>query len=131
MGSMRHHFCILKIVLLFYTIQNKSSTDMRRNIHAKIMHTCMKMTHEKQLYLGNIKSKVNETCCYCETCTIRLKCGRGCGTERIQGADVERIWITCGTDMGIKCVILMSFFASFLRFCVFDLCYFVMYATLY
>jgi hypothetical protein len=37
----------------------------------------------------------------------------------------------CGTDMGIKCVILMSFFASFLRFCVFDLCFFVMDATSY
>jgi hypothetical protein len=29
--------------------------------------------------------------------------------------------IKCGTDMGIKCVILMSYFASFLRFYVFDL----------
>jgi hypothetical protein len=27
----------------------------------------LKMTHEKQLDLGNIKSKVNEIC-YCETC---------------------------------------------------------------
>jgi hypothetical protein len=58
--------------------------------------TCekLKMPHEKQLDLGNIKSKVNETC-YCETClsksvTIRLKCGSG--TERIHGADAERIW---------------------------------------
>jgi hypothetical protein len=33
------------------------------------LNTCekLKMTHEKQLDLGNIKSKVNETC-YCETC---------------------------------------------------------------
>jgi hypothetical protein len=33
---MRHHFRILKIALLFYTIQNKSE----KNIHAMIMHTC-------------------------------------------------------------------------------------------
>jgi hypothetical protein len=40
------------------------------------------------------------------------------------GADAEPIWgIKCGTDMGIKCLILMSFFASFLRFCVFDICF--------
>jgi hypothetical protein len=32
---MRHHFRILKIVLLFYTIQNKSE----KNIHA-MMHAC-------------------------------------------------------------------------------------------
>jgi hypothetical protein len=33
------------------------------------LNTCekLKMTHEKQLDVGNIKSKVNETC-YCETC---------------------------------------------------------------
>jgi hypothetical protein len=33
-----------------------------------LLNTCekLKMTHEKQLDLGNIKSKVNETC-YCET----------------------------------------------------------------
>ena len=36
-----------------------------------------------------------------------LKCGSGCGTDRIHG-----------TNMGIKCVIL--------RFYVFDLCFFVM-----
>jgi hypothetical protein len=49
------------------------------------------MTHETQLEfgLGNIKSKVNETC-YCETCHNWLKCG--CGTERNYGADAERIW---------------------------------------
>jgi hypothetical protein len=49
-----------------------------------LLNTCekLKMTHEKQLDLGNIKSKVNETC-YCETCVShRLKCGSGCGTER-------------------------------------------------
>jgi hypothetical protein len=34
---MRHHFRILKIMLLFYTIQNKSA---EKNIHAMIMHTC-------------------------------------------------------------------------------------------
>jgi hypothetical protein len=35
----------------------------------KLLNTCekLKMTHEKQLDLGNIKSNVNETCC-CETC---------------------------------------------------------------
>ena len=32
---MRHHFRILKIALLFYTIQNKSE----KKIHAMIMHT--------------------------------------------------------------------------------------------
>jgi hypothetical protein len=33
-----------------------------------LLNTCekLKMAHEKQLDLGNIKSKVNETC-YCET----------------------------------------------------------------
>jgi Ni,Fe-hydrogenase III small subunit len=31
----------------------------------------LKMPHEKQLDLGNIKSKVNETC-YCETCLSQL-----------------------------------------------------------
>jgi hypothetical protein len=38
-----------------------------------ILNTCekLKMTHEKQLDLGNIKSKVNETC-YCETCLSQL-----------------------------------------------------------
>ena len=35
-GSIRPHFRILKIALLFYTIQNKSE----KNIHAMIMHTC-------------------------------------------------------------------------------------------
>ena len=43
-----------------------------------------------------------------------LKCGSGCGTDRIHG-----------TNMGIKCVILMSF-SPLLRFYVFDLCFFVM-----
>jgi hypothetical protein len=33
---MRQHFRILKIALLFYTIQNKSE----KNIHAMKMHTC-------------------------------------------------------------------------------------------
>ena len=33
---MRQHFRILKIALLFHTIQNKSE----KNIHAMIMHTC-------------------------------------------------------------------------------------------
>ena len=33
---MRQHFRILKIALLFYTIQNKSE----KNIDAMIMHTC-------------------------------------------------------------------------------------------
>ena len=42
-----------------------------------------------------------------------LKCGSG--TDRIHG-----------TNMGIKCVILMSFSPLFLRFYVFDLCFFVM-----
>jgi hypothetical protein len=32
---MRHHFRILQIALLFYTIQNKSE----KKIHAMIMHT--------------------------------------------------------------------------------------------
>ena len=38
-----------------------------------LLNTCdkLKMTHEKQLDLGNIKSKVNETC-YCETCLSQL-----------------------------------------------------------
>jgi hypothetical protein len=44
------------------------------------------------------------------------------------GADPRSGWetdrgIKCGTDMGIKCVILMCFCASFLRFCVFDVCF--------
>jgi hypothetical protein len=38
----------------------------------------------------------------------------------------------CGTDMGIKYGTDMGiFFASFLRFSVFDLCFFVMDATSY
>jgi hypothetical protein len=38
-----------------------------------LLNTCekLKMPHEKQLDLGNIKSKVNETC-YCETCLSQL-----------------------------------------------------------
>jgi hypothetical protein len=46
-----------------------------------LLNTCekLKVTHEKQLDLGNIKSKVNETW-YCQNVTIRLKCGSGCGT---------------------------------------------------
>ena len=36
----------------------------------KLLNTCekLKISHEKQLDLGNIKSKVNETCC-CEHVT--------------------------------------------------------------
>ena len=39
-----------------------------------LLNTCekLKITHEKQLDLGNIKSKVNETC-YCET-TVKHVC---------------------------------------------------------
>jgi hypothetical protein len=39
LGSMRHHFRILKIALLFHTIQNKY--NLRRNIHSIMMHTCI------------------------------------------------------------------------------------------
>jgi hypothetical protein len=38
---MRHNFRILKIALLFYTIQNKSE----KNIHAVIMHTRKSKLH--------------------------------------------------------------------------------------
>ena len=73
---------------------------------------------KQQRDLRNI-SKVNETC-YCEHVIIRLKCGK---RMRIHG-----------TDMGIKCGTVMDemrhfneFFASYLRFCVLDLCsFFVM-----
>ena len=39
-----------------------------------LLNTCekLKMTHEKQLGLGNIKSKVNETCYCCKTCLSQL-----------------------------------------------------------
>jgi hypothetical protein len=50
--------------------------------------------------------------------TIMLKCG----TERIHGADAERIWDKMRY---------FKFLASFLRYCVFDLCFFVMDATSY
>jgi hypothetical protein len=76
-----------------------------------LLNTCEKLKIESwtQRDLRN-NSKVNETC-YCEQVTIRLKCGSGCGTERIHGTDME---IKCGTErIWIKCVILMSFFASF------------------
>jgi hypothetical protein len=73
----------------------------------------LKMAHEKQLHLGNIKSKVNEIC-YVKHVIVRLKCGSGCGTDPRSrcGTDMGIKW---GTDIGIKCVILI---ASFLR------CYF-------
>ena len=57
------------------------------------------MTHEMQcdIAIGNIKSKVNQTC-YCQSVivkhvTIRLKCGSG--------------WSGSMERMGIKCVLLM------------------------
>ena len=90
-----------------------------------LLNTCekLKMPQGKQLDLGNIKSKVNEAC-YCETCLSQLVKMR----KRMRnGADPRSV---CGTYMGIKCVI-MSFSTSFSRFCVFDLCYFVMDATSY
>ena len=47
--------------------------------------------------------------------TIRLKCGSGCGsTERMRNG------------YGDKMRHFNEFFASFLRLCVFDLCFFVM-----
>jgi hypothetical protein len=53
----------------------------------------------------------------------------GCGTD--MGVKCGKdMGIKCGTDMGIKCVVLMSFFAPFLRFCVFYL-FFVMDAMSY
>jgi hypothetical protein len=46
-----------------------------------------------------------------------MKCGSGCGTERIRGTDME---IKCGTErIWIKCVILMSFFRLFFYVSVF------------
>ena len=72
-----------------------------------LLNTCekLKMPHEKQLDLANIKSKVNETC-YCETCLSQLVKMR----KRMRnGADPRS---GCGTDMGIKCVI-MSFSPHF------------------
>jgi hypothetical protein len=52
------------------------------------------------------------------------------GTDPRSGCGID-MGIKCGTDMGIKCVFLMIFFASFLRFCLFYLCFFVMDATSY
>ena len=84
-----------------------------------LLNTCekLKMTHEKQLDLGSIKSKVNETC-YCETCLSqfvkmrkRMRNGAdprsGCGTDMGIKCGTD-MGIKCGTDMAIKCVI-MSF----------------------
>ena len=50
--------------------------------------------------------------------TITLKCGSGCGRSGPRGRCGTDMGIKWGTDIGIKCVILI---ASFLRFCVFDL----------
>ena len=54
---------------------------------------------------------------------------RSGSTERMRNRYGDKM--RAGTDMGIKCVVLMSFFAPFLRFCVFDLLFFLMDATSY
>jgi hypothetical protein len=58
-----------------------------------LLNTCgkLKMTHGKQLDLGNIKSK-SMRLVIVKHVTLRLKCGSGCETERVHGADAERIW---------------------------------------
>ena len=62
------------------------------NIHARYCEK-LKMTHETQLDLGNIKSKVNcKSLVVVKHVTIKLECGSGCGTEQIHGEDAERIW---------------------------------------
>jgi hypothetical protein len=62
--------------------------------------------------------------CYCETCHNKVKMRKWMRN----GADPRS---GCGTDMGIKCGTAMDtmrhfneFFASYLRFCVLDLCFF-------
>jgi hypothetical protein len=89
-----------------------------------ILNTCekLKMSHKhKVTFEITQRTKVNETC-YCEHVIIRLKCGSGCGTERIHGTDME---VNCGTEpIWIKCVILMSFFASFCTFLCFRFMFF-------
>jgi hypothetical protein len=87
-----------------------------------LLNTCekLKMSHEHNVTFEITQRSMRLV--IVPHVTIRLKCGSGCGTERIHGTDME---IKCGTErIWIKCVILMSFFASFLRFCVLDLCVF-------
>jgi hypothetical protein len=53
---------VLKLVKTAITVKLLTSKVTLLNTYEKL-----KMTHAKQLDLGNIKSKVNEIC-YCETC---------------------------------------------------------------
>ena len=67
--------------------------------------------------------KLPATRIFYQTVTIRLKCGSG-STERMRNGYGGKMRNGYGDKMRHN-----EFFAPFLRFCVFDLCYFVMDAT--
>ena len=80
-----------------------------------LLNTCekLKVMHETQCDLGK-RAKANETCyclCYCEHVKMR---------KRMRNGPDPR------NEYGDKMRHFNEFFASFLRFYVFDLCFFVM-----
>jgi hypothetical protein len=62
---LRESICIEALSKLLYPINTAITVNVKLlTSKVTLLNTCekLKMTHEKQLDLGNIKSKVNETC---------------------------------------------------------------------
>jgi hypothetical protein len=61
---LRESICIKSNQSFIKTAINTAITVKLLTSKVTLLNTCekLKMTHEKQLDLGNIKSKVNETC---------------------------------------------------------------------
>ena len=82
-----------KLVKTDITVKLLKSIVTLLNIHAKYCEK-LKMTHETQLDLGNIKSKVSETCkslVVVKHVTISLKCGAEADADAERSRFAERM----------------------------------------